>query len=295
MKFIMKKQYLLIVLLILTVSCSKVSFDKNQTVVVSTFNAEWLGDGNNDRVQRSEKDYERIADVIQNTDADIIGMQEIENEEALKRVMKYLPDYEFIIGNTGYIQNPAVVFKKNVDVKFIENYTPLAVVKNKTRAGLVVSVKKGNFDWLMMVVHLKSTSRYDSTDQMRKDSYEMRYNQALVLRKWADSISNNSTEKDILIIGDFNDNPLRKKIQNMLPLVENNGFEFLTQELESCANPRWDMIDHIVVNNSARNRYLINSLFIYNIYNAYTKSEIEKISDHCPVMVAFDISMPDND
>ena len=55
------------------------------------------------------------------------------------------------------------------------------------------------------------------------------------------------------------------------------------------------MIDHVVVNNSSRNRALVNSVFVYNIHNAYTKSEIEKLSDHCPVVVAFDIVAPDND
>jgi endonuclease/exonuclease/phosphatase family metal-dependent hydrolase len=286
---------LFIVVLIIATSCTKVSFDKQQTVVVGTFNMEWLGDGIDDRINRSERDYERLAEVIENTNADVLGLQEIENEVALKRIMKYLPDYGYIIGNTGYIQNPAVVFRKDVEVKFIENYQPLAVVKNKSRAGLVVSVRKGNFDWIMMVVHLKSTSRYDSTQEMRTASYEMRRKQAEILRYWADSITTTTTEQDIIIVGDFNDNPKRPKSQNMQPLVHDESFRFLTEDYTSCANPNWDMIDHIVVNKSAIKRFFVNSQFVYNIYHAYTKSEIEKISDHCPVIVAFDIVTPDND
>ncbi|MBX3042854.1 MAG: endonuclease/exonuclease/phosphatase family protein [Candidatus Kapabacteria bacterium] len=286
---------LIIIFFIGLASCSKVSFDKNQTVVVGTFNIEWLGDGVGDRLMRNERDYQRLASVIINTGADILGLQEIENEDALKRVMKYLPDYKYIMGSTGYIQNPAIVFKKEVKVEFIENYEPLAVVKNKTRAGLVISAKKGNFDWIMMVVHLKSTSRYDSTQEMRFASYDMRKQQAEVLRNWADSIVNNSTEQDIIIVGDFNDNPIRPKSKNMVPLVDDGQFIFLTQDNKSCVNPNWDLIDHIVVNQSAATRYYANSQFIYNIQYAYTKSEIEKISDHCPVVVAFDIIMPDND
>jgi endonuclease/exonuclease/phosphatase family metal-dependent hydrolase len=290
-----KRIIILVLLLISFNSCSKVAPNKTQSVVVGTFNVEWLGDGIDDRNKRSERDYERLAEVIENTEADVLGLEEVENEDALKKVMKYLPDYGYFIGSTGYIQNPAVVFKKDVEVKFIENYEPLAVVKNRTRAGLVVSVKKGNFDWIMMVVHLKSTSRYDSTQEMRFASYDMRKSQAIVLKKWADSISINSREKDILIVGDFNDNPKRPKSQNMLPLIEGNEFKFLTEDYKSCANPKWDMIDHIVVNKSAISRYFVNSSFVYDIYNSYTKSEIERISDHCPVVVAFDIVTTDND
>ena len=291
----MRKCLYIFIVILFAVACSKVSVDKNQTVTVGTFNMEWLGDGNNDQKKRTERDYERLAEVIENIKADIIGLQEIENEAALKRVMKYLPDYDYFIGNTGYIQNPAVVFKKGLDVKFVENYKPLAVEKNKTRSGLVVSVRKGNFDWLMMIVHLKSTSRYDSTDAMRLASFDMRCRQAEILRKWADSTALNTNEKDIMIVGDFNDNPTRFKTQNMQPLVYDSTYKFLTDSYRSCANPNWDMIDHIVVNKSAISRFLINSLFVYNIYHAYTKSEIEKISDHCPVIVAFDVVIPDND
>jgi endonuclease/exonuclease/phosphatase family metal-dependent hydrolase len=291
----MKRILAILIISISLFSCSKVNFDKNQTVVVGTFNMEWLGDGENDTKKRSEKDYERLAEVIENTGADILGLEEIENETALKRVLKYLPDYDFCIGNTGSRQNPAIVFKKGIEVKFIDNYEPLAVVKKKSRAGLIISAKKGNFDWIMMVVHLKSTSRYDSTDAMRLESFDMRKKQAEILKNWADSVAKYSSEKDIMIVGDFNDNPTRSKSQNMLPLIADNNMSFLTQNEESCANPNWDMIDHIVVNNSAKKRFLVNSIFIYNIYNAYTKSEIDKISDHCPVLTAFDIVSPDND
>jgi len=291
----MKKIIAIFIISISLFSCSKVNFDKNQTVVVGTFNMEWLGDGENDTKKRSEKDYQRLAEVIENTGADILGLEEIENETALKKVLKYLPEYDFLIGNTGSRQNPAVVFKKGIEVKFIENYEQLAVVKKKSRAGLIISAKKGNFDWLMMVVHLKSTSRYDSTDAMRLESYDMRKKQAEILKNWADSVVKNGSEKDIMIVGDFNDNPTRPKTQNMLPLIADNTMSFLTEKEESCANPNWDMIDHIVVNNSAKKRFLVNSIFIYNIYHAYTKSEIDKISDHCPVVTAFDIVSPDND
>ena len=89
----LRKYTLLLIVLIVATSCTKVSFDKQQTVVVGTFNMEWLGDGIDDRIKRSERDYERLAEVIENTNADVLGLQEIENEAALKRIMKYLPEY----------------------------------------------------------------------------------------------------------------------------------------------------------------------------------------------------------
>ncbi len=275
-------------------SCSKSQVDKSETLVIGSFNIEWLGDGINDNIKRDESDYKRIADLIKDCDADILGLQEIENVTAIKRIMKYLPDFRYIIGNTGSKQNPALIYKKDCMVEFITNYTPLAIKSGRTRAGLIINAKKGTFDWIMMVVHLKSTSRYDSTEALRIESFEIRKRQAEILRAWADSTAEHN-EKDIIILGDFNDNPNRNKQQNMSPLTWDNKYLFLTKDEVSCANPRWDMIDHIVVNQSASSRYLVNSLFVYNIYHSYSESELRKVSDHCPVIASFNITMPDND
>ena len=67
-------------------SCSTSSFDTTQFVTIGTFNMEWLGDGVGDTKKRTDADYLRIADIIEKTGADVIGIQEVENEAALKKV-----------------------------------------------------------------------------------------------------------------------------------------------------------------------------------------------------------------
>lgn len=278
------------------VSCgnkiTKYDFD---TIRIATFNIEWLGDGIDDRIKRSDDDYRRIAEVIENIQADVIGVQEIENEAALLKVMTHLPDFKFIMGNTGWVQNPAVIYRKDVDVVFVKNYHPLAVREKKTRAGLWVNVKKDNFDFNLMVVHFKSTSRFDSTAELKAESFALRKLQAAALKNWADSLVNSSTEKDILIIGDFNDNPNRTNTRNLDHLIQNDEFIFVTKDLGSCKNPRWDLIDHVVVNKSAKTRYIEGSEFVYDIFLSYWEYESEMISDHCPVLVSFETATPDND
>lgn len=155
------KSFLFALFIVLFVGCSNLKVDYDESsVTVATFNSEWLGDGIDDRNERTEYEYKMIAEVIAGTGADIIGLQEVENEKAIERIIKYLPNYKYIIGNTGWIQNPAVIFRDTVKVVKIEDYAPLAVKEGKTRAGLVLDVKKGNFDFRMMVVHFKSTSRF---------------------------------------------------------------------------------------------------------------------------------------
>lgn len=292
----MTKKIFLSLIFVLFVGCSSkpTKYDFN-TIRIATFNIEWLGDGIDDRKNRTESDYERIADVIRKIDADVIGVQEIENEQALLKVMTFLPGYSYIMGNTGWIQNPAVIYKNDINVKYIMDYSPLAVKDNKTRSGLWVKVKKGNFDFYMMVVHFKSTSSFDNTPELRTESFQLRQQQAKVLRKWADSLVNSGAEQDIIVVGDFNDNPNRTNMRNLEYLVNDGEFTFITKDLTSCKNPRWDLIDHVAVNRSAKNRYVSGSEFVYNFFQSYWEYQSEMISDHCPVMVSFEIESPDND
>lgn len=291
----MIRKILLFFSLIFILSCNstQVEYDKD-SIKVGTFNLEWFGDGIDDRNQRSDYDIKMIADLIMESGADIIGLQEIENVAAMDRLIKHMPGFKYIIGETGYVQNPAVIYRDSLTVKFIENYQPLAVKPNRTRAGLVVEVKKGNFDFVMMVVHFKSTSRFDSTQQMRQESFELRRQQAIVVKNWADSITTKTKEKDVIIVGDFNDNP-KRDTKVLLPLIQSNELMFLSDNLGSCKNPNWDCIDHIVINRSVFQRLIPGSVYMYDVPAKYEDYEVDKISDHCPVYTKFNIMLPDND
>jgi hypothetical protein len=264
-------------------------------VTIGTFNMEWLGDGINDRKDRTEDDYRRIADVITNSGIDVIGVQEIENAAALERVIKYLPDFDFILGKGGKAQKVGIIYRKNISVISLGDYQPIEVAVNRTRPGLVAQCKAGNFDWIMMVVHLKSTSRFDDTEDKREESLVLRSQQAAAVRKWADSTLNYSDEKDIIIVGDFNDSPIPKKNPTLEPLLLSSDFKFLTADLKSCKYKNLPLIDHIVASNSACRRMIDNSTGLYNFYPTMSKELQKSISDHCPVFTVFDITAPDND
>ncbi len=264
-------------------------------LTVGTFNIEWLGDGNNDKKDRSEEDYKAVADVIREMEADIIGVEEVENIEAINRVLKYLPGYSAYIDTHGRAQNVGLIYSSAVNVKVEGEYSPVAIVSGRNRPGLVAHCRKGNFDWIMMVVHLKSTSRYDSTEKLREESYAIRSQQAERIVHWADSIRKNSKEQDIIVVGDFNDFPLRKKNPTLLPMLVDSSMTFLTLNMNSCKYENMKSIDQIFVSNSAKKRFFTGSERMVNFHSALPKKQAENISDHCPVTVQFDVVLPDND
>ncbi|MCU0329497.1 MAG: endonuclease/exonuclease/phosphatase family protein [Candidatus Kapabacteria bacterium] len=282
--------------LYLLTSCSGTHPGQHDTVNIATFNVEWLGDGNQDRKPRGDADYLAIADLMIKTDADVLALQEIENEAALRKVLRYMPDYTGLVLAGAGQQNTAVVWKQNaVAISSLGPWTGLEVDPGRSRPGFVLSCKKGSFDWIMMVVHLKSTSRFDSTNTLRERSREVRAEQAKRLVAWSDSVQRAGKEQDVIIAGDFNDFPGRKQNATLTALVESSSLHFLTASVRSCRDPKLTAIDHIVASSSARARFVVGSERIDNFRDFLDAQTSEQVSDHCPVVVTFTTIGPDND
>ncbi|MGB9770413.1 MAG: endonuclease/exonuclease/phosphatase family protein [Candidatus Kapaibacteriota bacterium] len=296
--------FLIVFLIVLFFGCGRCTQDKSSTttkpsnpneIIVGTFNIEWLGDGIDDRNERSEQDYKNIAKIIEDSQCDLVGVQEIENLNAISKVIKYLPEYSFFISRDDAPQKVGIIFRKDIKVRYIQDYTPLEVEQSRTRPGIVVAVQKGNFDFLALVVHFKATSHFDNTPQKLQESRTLRTLQAEVVSRWIDSILSLQQESDLFVIGDFNDTPLRKKFNTLIPLLSNSNVIFLTEKLKSCKMPNAYVIDHILVTKSVLERYYSNSVNLVNTFELYSKEVAEKISDHCLVFARFDVTKPDND
>ncbi|NQW30925.1 MAG: endonuclease/exonuclease/phosphatase family protein [Ignavibacteria bacterium] len=272
------------------IGCSTGQVSTDTTATIGSFNVEWLGDGERDNKPRTDQDYLRIADIIIKTEADVLGVQEVENPEALHKVLRYLDGYSGYVLQGDSKQNVAVIFKKGVSVKVIGGYAPLTLDRpNRLRQGLILHCQKRNFDWIQMVVHLKSTSRYDSTAELRDESKLLRSRQCEVLKAWADSVIALGTETDIIITGDFNDFVQRKTQPTLQAISESSSLTFATKELKSCKNAQWFTIDHVVVSTSAEKRIVQSATRNENFRSFLDDKDADAVSDHCPVIVKFDI------
>jgi endonuclease/exonuclease/phosphatase family metal-dependent hydrolase len=276
-------------LFLLFVSCEKQTIaTNNDTLVIGTFNMEWLGDGEADTKLRNKKDYMEIADIIQTSGMEVIGVQEVENEYALSRVVEYLKGYKFKVSKQKNKQRVGIIYKNYIKLSSISEYEPLSI-DGKYRDGYVVDISKNNYSMKMMVVHLKSTSRYDSTEEMKQQSREIRHTQSKIISYWADSLMSECGVKELAIVGDFNDYPTRKNNQTLQYIIENPNLHFLSSGIRSCENSLWFSIDHIVVSSYTKQRYVSNSVFVYDFHSKLDNNEADGISDHCPISVELQI------
>ena len=283
----MRRWLIIVALTVFAAACSTPHGSPETTVTVGTFNIEWLGDGLDDRQQRTAQDHLRIADVIIKSGADVLGLQEIENQEALDLVLRYLDDYDGFVARTDAPQNVGVVYKKDVQVDSVQIYRPLQLDRpDRLRSGLVVKCRKGAFEWVQLIVHFKSTSRYDSTSTLQDLSRSMRSGQVDAANAWADSVLGTG-QQNVMIVGDLNDYPERKRLSTLTSLVTNENLVFLTAGLSSCRDRNWSLIDHVVASRSAADRLIDDSPRTENIHKYLGDREVEGVSDHCPVVARF--------
>lgn len=263
------------------------------SITIATFNIAWLGDGTRDRFDREEHDYELIAASIRECGADILGIQEVENAAALERLMPYLPGFAYLISKGGRQQRLAVLYRESIDVQFVEELDEIAITPG-LRPGLVVSCQAVSFDALILLVHYKSSSRWDSTPALRKRSYELRERQAALTSDWVENALQ-GREQDIIVMGDFNDSPVDDNSPTLIPLLANPAIDFITGDLISCKNKRWKAIDHIVLSKSSQKRLIDGSVGMINLFYQHGRKTAARISDHCPVIARLNVALPDND
>ena len=269
-------------------SCAQPQGSPETTVTIGTFNIEWLGDGDQDRKQRADQDYLRLADIVIKSGADVLSIQEVENQDALNKVLRYLDGYQGFLSDGGNHQRVGVIYKADVQVTSLGDYNALQLDQPmRLRPGLAIVCSKGAFDWVQMIVHLKSTSRYDSTAALLDQARNIRREQAKVLRRWADSVLDAGEELDVVITGDLNDHPTKTRHETLGALSESDRLVFLTKDLTSCKNRKWSVIDHVVVSTQAAQRLIPGSARTENQYDYLSEAEADLVSDHCPVVVRF--------
>jgi len=255
------------------------------TATIGTFNIEWLG-----QKKRSEEDYKAIAQVIKDSGAEVLGIQEVAKLDGLRRVMKYLPDYGYILGKSGQ-QMVGVLFDKNrvkYDANSIDQLDDVTLGQQGLRPPLSVDMKVDNFDFNMVVMHLKA--RFDPR------SIEIRRRQAEAVRKWLGEHQKSHEDKDVIIVGDYNDF-VGSEALNIID--RGDAVHYATEEAaekDIYSNIRYkSVIDHGALSNEeggATEEYVQGSLRTVD-ENKY-KSYLHKVSDHKPIV--FEVrSDKDND
>ncbi|NVN01925.1 endonuclease/exonuclease/phosphatase family protein [Asaia spathodeae] len=234
---------------------------------------------------RGTRDWAALSDIAHRLNADIVAVQEVSDEAALKRLFPS-PDDTLLLTTAPIAQNIGLVLHPPWRMVAHEELRDFdrspSHGGHALRPGLDVTITNGTQILRLLVVHLKSGC-WDRT-------WKENGHACPVLREQIDLIANWMTERDdegeaYAVLGDFNrrltehDSYYLHMTQGIDPVLVTSGFA------NPCEGGNY-FIDHILLGGPARKWLVRDSLRVLT----YRPEESGlTLSDHCPVSVRLDL------
>ncbi len=300
----MKPVLLLNILLLLSSNCQAGETNPD-TIFAASWNLENLFDTVNDTLkddeeflpesikhwteERLEKKLYNLARVIHsmnhNRGPDLLGLVEVEHRALLDSLETKFP--EELNYSTAYIESPdtrgidnGLIYRNDLfSLLSVKGDTIILPDRYPTRLILNVDLLTGNKDTLHVFVN-----HWPSRRGGERESEINRITAARVLRKQVDNILSADPGALILILGDFNDEPLNNSMLNTLkaePLIcDSNAADITEYKEDGLYNlsyqaynkgsgtykyrDDWNMLDQIIVSGE-----LLRSESVYYICNSF--------------------------
>ena len=258
------------------------SIDIKENIDIITWNCEFFPTANDSTI-------ESLSEAVIDLSADIIAFQEIKNRGWFGKLMKLLPDYDYVISQQSSFMDQAIIYKKK-DFTLV-NRLEIFAENDYNFAGrppLKVDFlyRKNNMTFSVINLHMKCC---DSGLQRRIKAANMLYEYIDKELAYNDNI---------IILGDWNDDLKDNEGEHCFEsFLDDDRFYFptndLTYDITKASYPKEpyvSFLDHILVTTSFidKKSYQVDTIPMdeymggFDIYESY-------ISDHMPVYLSFPI------
>lgn len=258
---------------------------QHTTAKIAAWNLAGFGGISEERVQRQVEGLALL-------DAEIVALVEINPLSALEQLKKGLDKkgvvYKSVILKQANDLHIGVLFKDGVVAKNPRLLASSDLNELERRKAFLVDMKVGSFDFLLIVVHLKSGR--GSKEQ------EIRDEQAKIIGGFIAKRRQQSRD-DILLVGDFNMIP-GQDVSNFYHLGGDDLMDFLSswdlQERYShiLEAGRANLLDGFAISRTFSTEYIRGSLRVFPMHWAMKMSRErfrKGVSDHLPFVASFRI------
>lgn len=236
-----------------------------------------------------------IVEIINDVDADLFALQEIEDTVSFRRLLSLLPGYDGLYSDDVYsggeYQKTAVIYK--TDMIHISGKQMLFTDDSYSfpRPPLRVYVQAFHhekwFDFTLIVLHLKASGGAENEARRRSACNK--------LKNYLDNEIAISSDKDFMVMGDWNDELNDPPADNVFQVFLDDplNYIFLTQGLlnDPIQNATYigsfnSIIDQVLISKEVLDEYTNGYTQVIKIdefFSAYTY----EVSDHRPVGVKF--------
>ena len=223
----MKKIFIMTLITILLIGCDK----SNNTINVGFWNVENLFDLENDPLRNDDEfsfggqklvtqeildmKLDHLAEVISDLNVDILGLCEVENRKVLEMLNERYPEINYSI---VHYESPDL---RGIDTALLYNAKKFTVVDSYP-----IEIPIDDEDPSRDILYVKGTF-YDATLHIYVNHWPSNYSglergtrrrsvAANILRKALDEILIEDENANIILMGDFNEDPLSVAVQNVL-------------------------------------------------------------------------------
>ncbi len=226
-------------------------------------------------------------------DAEVITLVEVKPFEHMQRLIDGLAQkgcaYESVMLPQTSDLNIGVLFKQGVEAanpRFIDNSD---LGDPDRRKALVVDMKIGKFSFVLIGVHLKSGR--GAAEQKIRDQ------QCLVIGQFITDLRDQHSQKDILLMGDFNMVP-GEDVSNFHHLGGDDIINFLSSwDLQArfshiLSAGRANLLDGFAITRTYTTEYIRGSLRLFPMHwtmDMGREKFRKEVSDHLPFIASFRI------
>lgn len=253
---------------------------------MATWNLEWLHHRNGrGPVPRGDADYARLRAHAERLAADIVAVQEVEDEAALARVFE--PSrYAFHLVSQRSPQRAGFAYRRGLSVVHHPDLDGLDVGGLRAAADLAVATAEGQVLRLLSV-HLKSDC-FAGPATRRTPACVKLWAQLPVLEAWVDARAAHG--EPFAVLGDFNRrlgaprDPFFAELDDGEPPNADLVLAGAGRASRCWGGAHPEPVDHIVLSKNAA-PWLVPGSFVEHVYPEQAARFRATLSDHCPVSV----------
>jgi endonuclease/exonuclease/phosphatase family metal-dependent hydrolase len=230
-----------------------------------------------------------LSRIIRNIDIDLIAVQEIDKSSSFQILIDSLDGYMgYVSPLPDYGQRLGIIYKSDI----VSLSEPYQIFTNDNwafpRPPLVtfVTVKDKNlsvFDFVLIILHLKAFDDEESRTRRRTACEKLKF--------YLDTYILTGIEKDVIVLGDFNDELDDPQPENIFGIFTNDStnYRFLTLPLAN--HPTYigqfeSSIDHLLITMKIEDDHTSGLTRILKLDKEFS-DYLNTISDHRPVLTQF--------
>jgi endonuclease/exonuclease/phosphatase family metal-dependent hydrolase len=256
---------------------------------IATWNLDWLTNrpGSErflppDVIPRQDADFARLATYVRQLDADVVAIEEVDGPRSAAPLF---PSelYSVHMTNDRVMQRVGIAVRRGIHYDINPDLTALA--EAHLRSGADITLHIGTHDLRVLAVHLKKGCRNVPLSRAESQACVELRDQIGPLKQWI--LDRTDAGEAFVILGDFNrwmdgKDTFLKALRHAAPLV---------RATEGRSSPCWggeNFIDHILAGGQAAQWMQADTLKVL-VYQETDPALKDRLSDHCPVSVRFDV------